>query len=183
MENTAYILLAEGFELMEALVPLDVLRRGKVKTLLVSCTNNLDVTSSNNVMIKADCLLKDVTSDGQLLIVPGGYPGYVNLRNDQEVVTLVKNYLEANKLVGSICGGPTVLGSNDLIKDYKFTCHSSVIKEMKSDLYVDQDVVIDRNFISAKGAGLSLEFALSLAKLICKEEDYENILKGMEIRG
>ncbi len=180
MNKKAYVCLADGFELIEALTPVDILRRIGVEVVLVSTNQDLIVSASNGVKISAECLLSKDLIDGDLLILPGGYPGYVNLRTNQAVISLAEYYLD-HAQVCTICGGPTILGLNNLIRDYHYTCHHGVKHEMPLANYVDQNVVIDRNLISAKGAGLALDFSLALAKMYCNDEEYQKLLSGIEL--
>ena len=87
-----YLLLADGFETVEALTPVDILRRFSLDIKMVSITDSLNVTSSHGVTVTADMLLDNSVKKGDLLILPGGYPGYENLRNDTRVIELVQNY-------------------------------------------------------------------------------------------
>ena len=94
MSKKVYVLLAEGFELIEAMTPVDVLRRGGVEVVTVSITDNREVTSAQKAPVISDTTLKekDIT-DGDMIILPGGYPGYVNLGESQEVGKVLKYYV------------------------------------------------------------------------------------------
>ncbi|SJZ66651.1 4-methyl-5(b-hydroxyethyl)-thiazole monophosphate biosynthesis [Cetobacterium ceti] len=183
MDKKVYILLAEGFELIEALSPLDVLRRGHIHVETVSLNDGLEVKSAQKVTVVADRRFNiDELTDGDMIILPGGYPGYVNLKENKDVVSLVKYYLEKNdKYVGAICGAPSLLGENKFILGRKFTCHSSVLDAMDKKMYSHMDVVRDGNLITASGAGHGVEFGMELAKVFLDEKSIENIMKGMEL--
>ncbi|MGL5123282.1 MAG: DJ-1 family glyoxalase III [Fusobacteriaceae bacterium] len=184
MKDKIFVMLGTGFELIEAMAPVDVLRRAGLNVITVSTADNasVEVESAQKVTVLADINIKDMNSEeGVMVVIPGGFPGYVNLRENTKVVEIVKNYLSSNKLVGAICGGPTVLGVNGLINDYSFVCHSSVKNEMSSNKYQQQDVVIDRNLITSPGAGKSIEFGLALASKFVDKDVIEKIKKGMEL--
>nr|WP_307775766.1 DJ-1 family glyoxalase III [uncultured Cetobacterium sp.] len=183
MNKTIFVMLANGFELIEAMGPIDVLRRCGMNVVTVSTEEDtLEIESAQKVKISADTLLINVDpNDGEGIIVPGGYPGYISLRENKRVVEIVKSYLENGKIVGAICGGPTLLGVNNFIGDYSFTCHSSTVEEMNSDKYSKEDVVIDRNLITSPGAGKCLEFGFALATKFVDEETINNVKKGMEL--
>lgn len=178
----AYILLAEGFETIEALTPLDILRRCGVDTRTVSISDSLDVVSSHGLIVKADHLLSDDITDGDMVILPGGFPGYVNLGESQQVLDLVRSYDAAGKYVAAICGAPTVLRTAGVGIGKKITCHSSVSDEMAGDyICTCGDVERDGNFITGKGAGLSLPFALSLSEVLSPIETVQKVRQGLQI--
>lgn len=177
-----YLLLADGFETVEALTPVDILRRCSLDIKMVSITDSLNVTSSHGVTVKADMLLDNSVKKGDLLILPGGYPGYENLRNDTRVIELVQNYFFDGKRVAAICGAPTVLLKAGVGKGMKITCHTSVLDQMKGDYCCTEgDVEIDGNIITGKGAGLSLPFALSIAGEFVDSATMDKIKAGLQV--
>ncbi|MGF6905881.1 DJ-1 family glyoxalase III [Fusobacterium sp. PH5-44] len=178
-----YLLLAEGFETIEALAPLDILRRCDVDIKTVSITDNINVTSSQGVTVNADIILNDsLLDDGHMLILPGGAPGYVNLGDSKQVGTILKNYYHSGKYVAAICGAPTVLVKNAVAIDKKLTCHSGVVSKIGNHNYIGGDTVIDDNLITANGAGSSLKFGFLLAELLVEKEKVAAVKKGMEIK-
>ncbi|WP_432205139.1 DJ-1 family glyoxalase III [Cetobacterium somerae] len=184
MNKKIFVMLANGFELIEAMSPVDVLRRAGLHVVTVSTVENtLEVESAQKVKVIADANIADINvGEGVMVVIPGGFPGYINLRTNSKVVEIVKTYLnDSTKFVGAICGGPTTLGINGLIGDYKFTCHTSVKEEMGSEKYEHNEVVIDRNLVTSPGAGKSIEFGLALAGLFVDEETITKVKKGMEL--
>lgn len=182
MSNKIFVVLANGFELIEALAPVDVLRRAGLEVVMVSTENSLEVISAQKVKVVAEAKLSEINSaDGAMVVIPGGYPGYVHLRENQQVVALVKEYLNAGKFIGAICGGPTVLGINGLIADYNYTCHSAVKDEMASTNYQNVSLVVHKNLITSCGAGQAIDFGLALAKMLVSEEKILEVKKGMEL--
>lgn len=184
MNNKIFVMLANGFELIEAMSPIDILRRAGLNVVTVSTMENtLEVESAQKVKVIADINVSDIDSgEGIMVVIPGGFPGYVNLRSDSKVIEIVKEYLNSsNKFVGAICGGPTILGTNNLIGNYRFTCHTAVKEEMESNNCEHKDVVIDRNLITSPGAGKSLEFGLALASVLVDEATMTKVKKGMEL--
>lgn len=177
-----FLVLANGFELVEALTPVDVLRRAGVEVVTVSLNDGLEVESAQKVKVLADTTIaKEDLTKADMIVIPGGYPGYINVRENKTVVEAVKHYLSNNKLVGAICGGPTTLGINNLTEGYNYTCHFSVVDEMKGGNYIKTPVVVDRNLITAQGAGRALEFGLELAKHFVNDETIAKVKKGMEL--
>ena len=110
------ILLATGFEEIEALAPLDVLRRLNYDVELISMTNSYYVKSSHGVDIKADKLFDLEIMNSNAVVIPGGLPGAINLRDDDRVISLIKKFFNDNKLVAAICAGPIVLGKANILE-------------------------------------------------------------------
>ena len=141
----AYVLLANGFELVEAMTPVDVLTRAGVEVELVSIGEDLKVVSAQNVAVLANKVLTDVnTDDGDVLILPGGYPGYENLKKDPKTIEVIKSYVKADKLIGAICGAPTILAEHKILEGKKLTAHSSTANDMKNYMYIGTNVCQDR---------------------------------------
>ena len=182
MSKKVYVLLADGFELIEALAPVDVLRRGGVEVVTVAIGENKEVVSAQKVTVHANAILSQSNlSDGDVLVLPGGYPGYVNLANCEKVGELVKDYANKHKYIAAICGGPTVLSKNGILKGKCVTCHHSVATEMKDYNYTGNLVERDDNLITGIGAGRAIDFGLKIAEVLLDETTIENIKKGMEL--
>ena len=200
---TAYIILADGFETIEALTPLDVLRRCGVEVTTISLNQTRAVRSSHGVTVEADATMEDFmhncnccasgtgtgtstsnagSSMRQALILPGGYPGYKNLCDSPEVGALITQFHKEGKLLCAICGAPTALKANQICRGAAITCHTSV-KEELSDYYsiLSSAVVKYMNIITGMGAGRSLEFAFTIAEALTSKEKVEEIKAKMEI--
>lgn len=181
-----YVLLADGFETIEAMAPVDVLRRCGVETITVATGASKHVKSSHKITVEADMLLGDglALHNGDALVLPGGYPGYENLANNPVVGELAKYYYENNRLLAAICGGPTVLNRYDIALGKKITCHSSVeaIVAKRYELTQD-DVCQDGNLITGKGAGLALQFSIAVAKQLVDNDTIATLLHGLQIKG
>ena len=178
-----YILIAEGFECVETLSPIDVLHRAGVEVIRVAVGGNLMVTSSHNLMtLSCDCLIEDCNFEGgDAVILPGGNPGYVNLRESETVLHVVRRYYDDGRLVAAICGAPTVLAMAGVAKGCDVTCHASVVSEMKEYNIVGGRVVECGNLITAAGAGVSIEFALAIADRLKDEETMLRVRQGMMV--
>lgn len=178
-----YLLLANGFETIEALSPIDVLRRAGVDVKTVSISSSYEVTSSHRVDVKADMLLSDSSfDDGCMVILPGGYPGYENLGKSPAVGAFIKRYYEEGKYVAAICGAPTVVAKYGVARGSKVTCHRTAVDEMTEYQYVGGSVIVDGNLITADGAGHSVEFALTLARLLTDDITLTKVMNGMELK-
>lgn len=183
MNNKAYILLAEGFEVIEALATIDVMQRGGIECVRVAIGNELSVKSSHGIVeCRADLLLSDADlSDGAALILPGGNPGYINLGQSELVREWVRRYYDEGRTVAAICGAPTVLALSEVARSCRITCHSSVREQMSGYEVVGGNVVEDGNLITGAGAGVSVEFALAVAARLVDEQTLARIKKGMEV--
>lgn len=178
-----YILLAEGFECVEALAPIDVMFRAGVDLRRIAVGGSLDVTSSHGlVTLRCHSTIEEADlSDGCAIILPGGNPGYINLRESEAVCNAVREYYNSGRLVAAICGAPTVLAAAGVAKGRNITCHSSVIGQMGDYHYMGSSVVEDGNLITASGAGHSVEFAIAVAGRIVDSETLSRTRQGMEL--
>ena len=180
-----YVFLADGFEPLEVFAPVDVLKRCGAEVIMVSTGKDLFVASSGSQknIIKADVMLSDIDyKAADLVIIPGGYPGYVNLRENKEVVDIVRYFLNNDKYIASICGGPTIFSYNNLANGTKLTGHSAVKEELsKNHIYVDVPTHIDGKIITGIGAGQAINFAFKIAEQFFDKEKIDEVKKGMEI--
>lgn len=179
----AYILIAEGFECVETLSPIDVLHRASVEVVRVAVGGSLVVHSSHDLMsLECDVLIEECDfEDGAALILPGGNPGYINLRNSDVVLRVLRDYYDGGRLVAAICGAPTVLAAADVARGCRVTCHASVVAEMRGYNLVDSKVVEDGNLMTAAGAGISIDFALAIANRLVDSETMLRVQQGMMV--
>lgn len=178
-----YLFLAEGFETVEALAPVDVFRRAHLDIQTVSITDSTTVKSSHGVTVQADCCLTGIDlKDGDALILPGGFPGYKNLVESKAVGAAVRNYYKSGRIVGAICGAPTVLQSNGIAKGSRITCHHSVREQMTDFVYTGKDVEQDHNLITSIGAGHAFDFALALLYALQGGEKVDKVKAGLELQ-
>ncbi len=177
----AYEFLANGFEDIEALAPVDILRRGGVEVKTVSISNNLMVESANGITVKADLLFDEVNdfSDADILMLPGGMPGAANLNLHEGLRKLLVKQNENGKRLGAICAAPMVLGSVGVLKGKRATCYPGFEKHLTGAQYTGDFVTIDGNIITAKGAAASLEYAYCLLEWLTNAEKANEIKSGM----
>lgn len=171
------ILLNNGFEEIEALAPLDVLRRLNYEVLLVSMIDTLEVISSHGVSIKADVLFNDSLLDSEGVIIPGGLPGATNLRDDKRVIELVKSFYNDKKLVAAICAGPIVFGKANILSNHFATSYPGFESELGCAKYLENNVVFSDNVITSRGPATAFDFAFAIAKYLGL--DVSRLLKGM----
>lgn len=182
MVKKAYVFLADGFEDVEALIPVDVLRRGGVEVVTVSVMDeNLLVTSAHGVQIVADAEAAEVQfSDADLLFLPGGMPGAKNLYDSDIVRQAVKEQVQAGKLVAAICAAPAVvLGQMGLLAGRKATCYPGFEQLLQGAEYTGDLCTQDGNIITAEGPAAAFPFAYRLLALLTNEQTAQQIADGM----
>ena len=179
----AYILLAEGFEVIEALAPIDILCRAGVKVQKVAVGESLIVSSSHNhTTLLCHSKIEDTAfDDGDIIILPGGNPGYVNLGRSKEVISIVQRFYEQGRLIAAICGAPTIFAIAGIAKEHSITYHSSVRDMMSEYHYAEKSVIKDRNIITAAGAGHSIAFGIEIAKCLVDADTLSRTQQGMEL--
>jgi 4-methyl-5(b-hydroxyethyl)-thiazole monophosphate biosynthesis len=170
MKKTALIILTDNFEEIEAVTPIDILRRAEVDVTVASRTGSVTVKGRSGISVIADCLLDDALAGKKydLVILPGG-PGHTALRSDTRVIELVRAQVAENRFVGAICAAPTILKDAGVIKGRRITAHISVADELPGMLE-KEDVVIDGPIITSRGAGTAVPFALALVERLCGYE-------------
>ena len=183
MPKTALVILAEGFEELEAVASVDVLRRSGVNVTIAGVANLL-VKSSRGIGIQADMFMKDVKDIFDAVILPGGLPGATNLARSKEVAALIKKMNAAGKMVAAICAAPAVVLAPLGILDGK---HATCFPGCESDfsnktVYSPDSVVVDGNIITSRGPGTALEFALTVAARLVGKETADTVREKMLAR-
>ncbi|MDE6626183.1 MAG: DJ-1/PfpI family protein [Lachnospiraceae bacterium] len=172
----AYLFFATGFEEVEALTVVDILRRGGVDCKTVSVTGDYDVISSHAVTIRADLLFdQQDLGDADMLIMPGGIPGTPNLKAHSGLERLIRQYQEAGKYLAAVCAAPTVYGEMGLLGGKAATCYPGLEDGLKgADLKTDK-VVCDGQFITSRGMGTCIDFGLTLLEKLTDKQMAQNI--------
>ncbi len=174
-----YVLLAEGFEELEAMAPVDLLRRAGAEVKTVSVTDDKIVTGARGIPAVADLLLDEVDFDAmEMLVLPGGYPGYENLEKCTAAIDLLLRADKAKKTIAAICGAPSVPGKLGLLKGLKATCYPGMEDTLGCEALTEK-VVESGHFITSRGAGTSIDFALALVAKAVSPEKAAEIAKGI----
>lgn len=173
----AYIFLAPGYEEVEMLTVVDMVRRAKLDIDMVSITDQREVTSSHNVTIIADRLLAETDfAAAQMLILPGGIPGTPNLRACEPLCEQLKQFAaNAEKWVAAVCAAPTVLGELGILDGRKATCYPTFADKIICGEYLEQPVVRDGHVITSRGMGTCIEFAGEIITALKDRETAEQI--------
>ena len=178
------VALAKGFEEIEAITVVDVLRRGGVEVCAVAMGETRLVLGSRGVTVQADRLWHEVsTDDFDAIVLPGGAEGTRNLAEDERILETVRAFDRAGKWVAAICAAPMVLGYAGILSGRKATCYPSCEGPL-GDAYVsDQKVVEDGNLVTSQGPGTAMDFALALVSKFAGEETEIAVRNGLRPNG
>jgi 4-methyl-5(b-hydroxyethyl)-thiazole monophosphate biosynthesis len=179
-----YVHLADGFEEIEALTVVDLLRRAGIETLTVSITGRLPVTGSHDIKVVADLLFEDaVYNTCDMIVLPGGMPGTKNLGEHAGLREKIYSFNNQGKWLAAICAAPSVLGQAGVLKGKKATCYPGFEKELTgADVITDTvtyPVVSDQKVITSRGASTAIAFALKIIEELKGKEKSEEIAKGI----
>ncbi|MBQ7661161.1 MAG: DJ-1/PfpI family protein [Clostridia bacterium] len=161
-----YILLADGFEEIEALCPLDLLRRAGVETKLVSVTERKNVTGSHGITVSADYTDTNDLKDMEMLVLPGGMPGAKTLDASPFVDGCIRHAVKNEAYLSAICAAPMVLGHRKLLEGKRATCYPGFESELIGATLVDAPAVRDGNVITGRGMGAAVDFGLLLVETL-----------------
>ena len=170
------VLFKNGFEELEALAPVDVLRRAGVETIMVGM-DAMDVTSSHGITIHMDQLYSDDLLNADAVILPGGQPGSNNLRDDDRVISLLQTFNKEHKLICAICAAPIALNKAGLLTGKKFTCYPGCEEGINGE-YQDVLVYQQDNIITARGPAAGLKFAYTILEYL--GIDSSTLSEGMQ---
>ncbi len=174
------LMLANGFEEIEAITVVDVLRRGNI--ICDMCTlDKEDVSGAHNISIKSDCHIDKINyMDYDGIVLPGGLPGAVNLR-DKRVENIVNKFNEDKKIVAAICAAPETLEYFNILEGKKCTSYPGFIKDREKVKYIQDVVVVDDNIITSRGPATSIMFALEIMKKLGQVDEAEDLKEGMMV--
>lgn len=180
-----YCFLADGFEEIEALSCVDILRRANVDVTTVSMNNTTLVTGSHKIKVTADITAADFPRDMcdiECAVYPGGMPGAETLSSGKDTLPndVAKYCVENDILVGAICAAPIVLGRLGLLNNKHATCYPGFEDELEGADYTGDRVVVDGNIVTSRGPGCSIDFALALVTKLCGEAVALDIRKAMQ---
>ena len=175
-----YVFLADGFEIIEALAPVDMLTRAGIEVKTVGVTGEL-VASSCGVSVAADMIIDDFDFyDVEAIVLPGGMPGTLNLEANPTVQQTIDNAVNIGVPVCAICAAPSILGNKGLLENKEATCFPGFEEKLTGAELSDEYVVTDGNFITARGAGVCIDFGLEIVKKLRGEETAEQIRKSIQ---
>lgn len=175
-----YVFLAAGFEEIEAIATLDILRRAGLNVESVSISNDKEVTGAHGITVAADRLFSEVDfSEADMLILPGGMPGTKNLNAHEELKALLLAHSKAGKQLAAICAAPMILGQLGILEGKEATCYPGNEVHLKGAILSEYMIVQDGNVITASGPGVAAEFALQIVEHYFGDEKMEEISKAL----
>ncbi len=177
-----YIILGNGFEEAEAVIPCDLLRRAGVDVRFAGIGANA-ITGGHGITIQTDCLVEqtDLTA-ADMIVLPGGLGGVASILNCPTVLSAVNSLCLEGKYIAAICAAPTVFAKLGLTDGKKATCYPGMEDEMGDAVMCDEDTVCDGNIITGRAAGTAFAFGKKLVETLCGSEIAEKIATGVVSR-
>lgn len=167
----AYIFLADGFETVEALTVVDLLRRAGHRAETVSVMGRKQVESAQKIMVEADALFEDMSfEEDAMLVLPGGMPGTLHLGEHTGLRKLIEKWNKSGKHLAAICAAPSVLGSLGILQGKKAVCYPGFEDKLTGAEVLDSRVVTDGNVTTSRGMGTAIPFGLELIRILDGEE-------------
>lgn len=178
-----YVLLGTGFEEMEALTPVDLLRRAGYEVCMVGLNGKV-ITGSHKIGVEADIEIGEMDpSDAEMMVLPGGLGGVASIRDCKKALDAVKYVYEQGKFVAAICAGPTVLADLGITEGKQATCYPGCEKGMGNAHMIPQAAVVrDGKVITGTSAGCAVKFALALIEALGGEDAAHEIQEQIVIR-
>ena len=160
-----FIFLADGFEEIEAIAPIDILRRAELDVVTVSISDSKTVTGAHGIKVEADQLFTETTfGENDYYVLPGGYDGMLNLSAHQGVNELLKKQHSEGKKLAAICASPSVLGKLGILEGKEAICYPGFEGKLTGAVISKKSVVEDGNVITGKGPGVAVQFALKIVE-------------------
>jgi len=178
--SNLYIHLAEGFEEIEAVTIIDVLRRAGLNVISVSVTGNRMVKGSHNIEMKADILFDEVDfTSGEMIILPGGMPGSKNLNEHAGLKRQILEYQKTGKYLAAICAAPIVFGNLGILNGKRAVCYPGYEAHLTGADVQSNSYIVDNNIITGRGVGAALNFSLEIVRILVGEERALQLRKAM----
>ena len=176
-----YCFLAEGFEEVEALTPVDILRRCGKDVVTVGIGEEV-ITGAHGISVCTDITEVELVPDDEIemIILPGGMPGTLNLEKSRTVQDAIDYCVENDKYIAAICAAPSILGHKHLLDGKKATCFPGFEDQLYGAVLTGEKVVVADKIITAKGAGAAMEFGLKLAEILCGKARADKLAASMQ---
>ena len=181
--GTVYVFFADGFEEIEALTIVDVLRRADLKVKVVSVTPDEIVVGAHDVSILCDINFVNCDFyDADMLVLPGGMPGAATLSEHPGLGRFLPTSAAHNKRIAAICAAPMALGKLGILKGYRATCYPGFEGYLEGAEYVNEPVVMDKNIITGRGPGAAMDFAFKIVEELVSKEKVVELKNGMLVK-
>jgi 4-methyl-5(b-hydroxyethyl)-thiazole monophosphate biosynthesis len=184
MKDKIYIFLADGFEEIEVVTVVDMLRRAGHEVVMVSVTSNEVIRGAHGISLFCDRDFTDCDffDDPGILVLPGGMPGAATLRDHVGLQKVLTKYAAQNRLITAICAAPMALGALGLLENHKATCYPGIEKYLKGATLEKKLVVADGNFITGMGPGAAVDFVLAIIEKLDGAEAAKELCQSMCIQ-
>ncbi|MCR4793450.1 MAG: DJ-1/PfpI family protein [Lachnospiraceae bacterium] len=176
------IFMADGFEEIEGLTVVDIVRRAGVQIDMVSINSRLEVKGSHDIQIRADKIIADINPDEyNMLVLPGGKAGTENLENCDQLLDLIGGFYGAGKYIAAICAAPSIFAHRGFLMGKKATCHPAFEEHLeKGGAFLTRNPVeIDSGIITGQGMGASIAFALAITGIMAGSEKADSIAEAI----
>lgn len=181
--NKVFIFLADGFEEIEAIAPIDILRRAQLDVTTVSISERHQVVGAHGVTVTADKLFSETTFGADsYFVLPGGYDGMLNLAAHDGVNALLRQQHAAGKKLAAICASPSILGKLGILEGKKAICYPGFENQLTGAHISEQPVVEDGNVITGKGPGVAIPFALKIVETIKGSDAAREIAEALMLK-
>ena len=172
--------LAEGFEETEAITIIDLLRRAQIEAITFSLTKEKLVKGSHDIYVQADFAINEIKKeDFSGIVLPGGMPGSIHLRDSDEIIDFINYFNSKNLLTAAICAAPIALNKAGVLKGKSACCYPGIENQLTDVIISNDGVCIDGNIITAKGIAFTISFSLEIIKFLVGEETANKISAGI----
>lgn len=179
MAKKALVVLSDGFEEIEALTIVDLLRRAGIETIMAGLNENITITGSHDIKVIADTPLDSFFGAFDALILPGGMPGTTNLAASKKLISLVKLSHESGILCAAICAAPLVFETAGILHGRAFTCYPGTVDKIKSGTYREDAVVEDGSIITSRGVGTAIAFSLQIIRYLKDDQSAASLAEAI----
>ena len=173
------VFLADGFEEIEAISPIDILRRAGISVRTCSIGSDRVVSGAHGILLKADFLLEELSDDEQMIVLPGGMPGTLHLKQSKPLADRILCHAANGGQLAAICAAPCVFGTLGLLRGKRACCYPGMEKELLQAVICQEDVVTDSGIVTSRGAGTAFSFALELVRLLKDEKSAAALAEAM----
>ncbi len=178
-----YVFLANGFEEIEAIAPVDVFRRAELNVTTVSVSGDQLVEGAHGIAIAADCLFEELDFEGDFMVfLPGGMPGTLNLEAHEGLRSLIRQQSDRGQKIAAICAAPSILGKMGILKGKEAVCYPGFESHLTGAVVSSERIVKSGSVYTAKGPGVAVDFALRLVEELKGKEVADRVASGMICR-
>lgn len=178
--KTVFVFLAEGFEEIEAITTIDLLRRAGLAVQTIAVGKSLEVAGAHHIPVIADKHISNCSlEEADALVLPGGLPGVTNLGESKELIEMIQGAYKTEKLLAAICAAPSIFGSLGILDGVPATCYPSFEPQLGKYEPTTEAVVVSERIITARSAGVTIPFALAIITKLLGNEEAEAVRKAI----